>query len=140
MPGWRTDWMYARIFREVGNLWEEVRTGDPRMGTPPEQLRVEEMCGADWEGARCLPPVRRVWTFGPDGLHPQMGEAGPAECGAARGMFWQVGLVRFHVAVDRRRLVLEYAVGPRYGRGRVFRVAGQGKKGRLCPVGITWIS
>ena len=39
MPGWRTDWMYARIFREVGNLWEEVRTGDPRMGTPPEQLR-----------------------------------------------------------------------------------------------------
>src|SRR5437868_1050501 len=99
------------------------RSGDPQKGPPPDRLRIEEVGGADWEAARCVGPVRRVWTFGPGGLRAQSGqEEAAAECGDGRGVFWRVGLVRFHVAADRGRLVLEYAVGPLYGRGVVLRV------------------
>jgi hypothetical protein len=141
MPGSRTDWLYRLIFREVGDLWEGVHSGDPEMGPPPDWLRVEELGGADWVAARCLGPVRRVWTFGPEGLHAQSGEEeAVAECGEARGVFWPVGLVRFHIAADRERLVFEYAVGPLYGSGMVLGVTGRGTSGRLCPAGPEWVS
>ena len=141
MPGWRTDWLYRLIFQEVTDLWESVRSGDGRAGPPPDRLRVEERCGADWEAPRCLCPVRRVWTFGAEGLRPGPGEReAVTRCGERRGTFWQVGLVRFHIADDRTRLVLEYVVGPLHGRGMVLRVTGQGPGGRLCPEGPEWIS
>jgi hypothetical protein len=53
-------------------------------------------------------------------------------------MFWQLGLVRFHIDSDRKRVALEYVVGPHYGRGAVFRVAGQGKYGQLRSEGPVW--
>src|SRR3954449_845930 len=141
MPAAGTDWLYRVIFREVSNLWESVCSGDREEGPPPDRLRIEELGGADWEAARCLDPVRRVWTFGPEGLQAQPeAEVAVAECGGDRGRFWQVGLVRFHIADDRQRLVLEYVVGPLYGRGMVLRVTGQGTSGRLCPEGPEWIS
>jgi hypothetical protein len=142
VPGWRTDWLYRLVFREVADLWAEVRSGNPEMGRPPELLVIEELGGADCQTARCLPPVRRVWTFGPEGLQPRPGdEENLAACAGRRGMFWRVGLIRFHVAAGRRRVVFEYVVGPRYGRGLILRVAGQGKKGRLRPeAGPAWLS
>ena len=96
------------------------RSGDPQKGPPPDRLRIEEVGGADWEAARCVGPVRRVWTFGPEGLQARPeGEGAVAECGECRGMFWPEGLVRFHIADDRMRAVLEYVVGPLDGRGVV---------------------
>src|SRR3712207_4618395 len=132
MPGSRTDCLYRLIFREVSKLWERMCSGDPKKGTPPDRLRIEEWCGADWEAAQCLDHVRRVSTFGHEGLQPQdREEEAVAECGEAGGVFWQGGLVRFHVAGDRKRVTLECVIGPLGGRWMVLRVSGEGPRARL---------
>ena len=48
-------------------------------------------------------------------------------------MFFTHGVVRFHITADRKRIVFVYVLGPLYGRGRVFRVEGQGRTGCLEP-------
>jgi hypothetical protein len=140
MAGWRTDWLYRLVFKEVAAVWEKVRSEGRSLGTPPDWLCVQELRRADWENLRCLGPVRRAWSFRSGGLSPLPPEGVDPDCGEPRGMFYQVGRVRFHIA-DRKRLVFEYTVGPRYGRGVFFRVAGQGKRGRLHLDGpLMWVS
>lgn len=47
---------------------------------------------------------------------------------------------------DRKRLVVNFGFGPRYGRGYIYRVIGQGTRGRhkgrlhLDPTAASWIS
>ena len=61
-------------------------------------------------------------------------------------MFWDRGWFCFHIAPDRKRVVITYVVGPRYARGLVLKVEGQGEsgndRGRLIPDpdANSWIS
>src|SRR5262249_52350365 len=118
MPGWKTDWLYQLIFKEVAAVWGKVRSegrklvpSPPWLGTPPDWLCVQEFRRADWENLRCLGPVRRAWSFGGKELSPLPPEEVDPDCGERRGMFYEVGRVRFHLAADRKRLVFEYTVG-----------------------------
>jgi hypothetical protein len=63
------------------------------------------------------------------------------DIGEQRGMFYERGVVEFFIDTDRKRVLFTYTLGPRYGRGMIFRVVGQGTTGRLTPcAGPAWIS
>lgn len=128
-----TDWLYQLVFQRVADLSAELRTEHV---DSPDRFVVDEMSHADWDTAFCSGQVSRTWTHDSEGLKAGQTEE-PAEC---RGMFFKVGLVRFHIAADRKRVLFEYRVGPRYGRGFTYRVVGQGKLGRLMPDGTMWVS
>jgi hypothetical protein len=48
-----------------------------------------------------------------------------------RGMFFMDGIVQFFITDDRKRVVWNHWLGRRYGRGKVFRVVGQGSTATL---------
>jgi hypothetical protein len=148
--GWRTDWLYQLIFDEVARIWSRaVKDGItfPNSGPPPDYLLIEECGDADWERAVCLRPVLRSWTCrGADfELQPQ---APPEHIPppVERGFRDSYGIVRFQVRPDRKKLVFEYILGPLHGRGRVFLVVGQGRRGKMGgslvgdPGALSWIS
>ena len=97
---------------------------------------------ADWEVLRCRGDIQRQWRFG--GTEPEVlpvDPEGDAGVGEQRGMFYERGDIQFHIASGRRRVLLTYSIGPRYGRGMELAVHGQGKKGKLIPSGqFSWQS
>ncbi len=137
--GWKSDWLYKRIFNEVVNLWTRaLRQGTGRFGPPPSALVIIEMRSADWENATFRGEARRQWVY-------QGGEPEPvAELtggGEVRGMFYERGTIAFRIDGNRKRVLLTYVLGPRYGMGAILRVVGQGAKGRLAAgEGPGWIS
>jgi hypothetical protein len=140
--GWQSDWLYQLVFAEVERVWHSAtRDGDSEFGPAPEALLVRESAEADWGQVRCCGPARRQWTFRggpPEQLVGGVPEA--ADLGERRGMFYRRGLVEFCVATDRQQVLLTYTLGPRYGRGVVLAVSGQGASGRLTPGGVSWKS
>jgi hypothetical protein len=143
--GWKTDWLYSLLFRQVEQIWKRVRreaARDPELfGPAPASLCVQECREMDWEQVYCLPPVLREWTCSgvgmeerPPGELPQPVRTDPD------GSFYRTGLVQFHIAPDRKRVGMVYVLGPHYGRGGVYRVCGQGSTGRLIAGPNGWIS
>lgn len=138
--GWRTDWLYRLIFSEVESLWNRIRADREDGLVTPEYLRIEEMNTARWEAAMCRGSVLKVWKYSDEGLSDATAMDEPLKRGAPHGRYWQVGLVRFHIAKDRKRVAFEHHLGPRYGRGRVFLVSGEGEAGSLVKTGTEWVS
>ena len=143
--GWRTDWLYGLVFREIERIWARARKegADGRFGPAPDFLVVRQYAGANWIEPECAPPVLREWVYSGGELEPRppTDSDKPAPL-VRRGMFWDVGAVRFHIAPDRKRVVLTFQIGPLYGRGHAFRVGGQGKTSVLerDPDSRAWIS
>jgi hypothetical protein len=140
--GWQSDWLYQLIFDEVERVWKRARKdGAGRFGPPSTAFLISEMPEADWEHIRCHGDAHRQWTY-------KGGDPEPAPCvvydtdlGEQRGMFYERGVVEFFIDTDRKRVLFTYTLGPRYGRGMIFGVVGQGTKGRLTPcAGPAWVS
>jgi hypothetical protein len=141
--GWKSDWLYGLVFQQVAAVWNDcMRTGKGRYGPPPERFLVTECSTANWDMPFCTPPIVRAWHYNdsgvlsqplpnPEALFPATAPAHPDS------MFFATGDMRFHITPERTLIVFSYLVGPRYGRGRVYRVIGQGTrgtvKGRLDP-------
>jgi hypothetical protein len=123
----------------VERLWADI-AGGGQFGPPPTALVVREMGQADWKRAYCRGDVRRQWVYRGSSPEPVAPEAEP-DLGEGRGMYYERGVVDFHVASDRRRVLFTFTVGPRFGRGLIFGVEGQGAGGRLSPgAGPVWKS
>jgi hypothetical protein len=134
---WRTDWLYALIFAEVRRVWyraqRDAASGGGAPGSPPALFVISEYERGDTAKARCFAPALRRWHFrGGEDFGLVEGDAA-APGGRAQGMFYDVGRVGFFVAEDRRRVVFEYLLGPRYGGGRLLAVEGEGRSARLAP-------
>ena len=141
--GWQSDWLYQLVFDEVDRVWHRaIKDGAGRFGPAPTTLLISEMRDADWENARCRGDAHRQWTY--QGGQPELvplAEDGAVDVGEQRGMVYERAAVTFCIDCDRKRIVFNYTLGPRYGRGMVFAVIGQGAKGRLSPTGGTmWVS
>ena len=107
---------------------------DGQLDVPPDYLLVQQCQKANWNNAICLSPVLCTWRYSETGLR----ELSPLEAELetpvrARGMFYTSGVVQFHIAEKRDRVIFMFVLGPRYGRGQVWLVQGQGAKGKLCP-------
>lgn len=141
--GWQTDWLYDLIFHEVERVWRRaLREGRGKFGPAPSQFLIKEMCEADWESMRCKGEEHRKWRYsGGSPEHLPAEDETRESLGEQRGMFYEKGEIRFHVAPDRKRVLLTYTLGPRYGRGMALAVQGQGAKGKLVPSGGPgWVS
>jgi hypothetical protein len=141
--GWQSDWLYQLIFHEVERVWRvAVKEGAGRLGPAPTILQVSEMDEADWVHAWCRGVVLRRWTL--QGGKPEsltLDQQGDADLGERRGMFYERSAASFCIDSDRKRVLFTYTLGPRYGRGMVFDVMGQGTKGKLRPNGgPMWVS
>jgi hypothetical protein len=134
--GWKSDWLYNLIFREVETLWErarrEARDSPELFGPGPTALLVDECSGMDWDQVYCLKPDTRHWVYDGEAFQPSAdGQRWEPDLTTPRHAFFRIGSVRFHVAPDRKRVGLAIILGPLYGRGFVFTVHGQGRTARL---------
>ncbi len=107
-----------------------------------ERLIIRQCANADWAHPFCRPPVIREWLYDGELLLVSQGESVTVnEPQNDPGLFYRVGEVYFHIADNRRRLVLVYILGPRYAKGLILEVRGQGKAGKLVPADSPgWIS
>jgi hypothetical protein len=142
--GWNRDWLYQAIFKEFRRAWDKAqREGSGPHGPASTKLVVFEFHAADLEGPHCRGNRVRAWAFAGDDFQelPQA-EAEVQRSGEITGMFYKTATGAFHIASDRKRVVVEYWFGPLYGRGFQFGVRGQGKTCRLAGVedARSWIS
>jgi hypothetical protein len=145
--GWRTDWLYRLIFHQVELIWQQAQKEgmDSESNDSPSYLLVREHGEAACEEAYCLQPIVRVWHYDATGLAVlPNNEIQKESLGSVsiRGMFYSSGLIDFHITEKRDRVVFTYVLGPRYGRGQVWEIKGQGASGKLVPAPNTvgWIA
>jgi hypothetical protein len=109
MAGWKTDWLYQLIFKEVAAVWGKVRSCGRKLvpppdwlGTPPDWLCVQELRRAECIASNGLPNT---------GLFVRPGKRGPLPhvVGARRwegkrpNLLWGEGRVLLHYRVARGR-------------------------------------
>jgi hypothetical protein len=141
--GWKSDWLYRLVFNYLELAWTTAqRDGESRFGPAPTLLRVTEFF-ADNDGQQfpslCQP--RRCWVYnGLEWRAEKMPEPYPVN--SVVGMFYIEARGGFFISADRKMVVIEYRFGPRYGRGGVFVVQGQGTRASLLPEqdSIGWVS
>jgi hypothetical protein len=141
--GWQSDWLYSLIFDEAAKLWLQAqKEGSGKFGPAPDRFYIQQCADVDWEQIFCQPPILQVWSL--EATSPPALVVAPSSSPdhAVRGMFFRDGTVRFHIAGDRRRVAWNHFLGPRYGRGKVFRVHGQGQRATLeqDPTFGEWVS
>lgn len=134
--GWRTDWLHGLIFTQVRQLWARVRSDAEAhpalLGPAPELFVVRQMADGDPRRSKCLPPVRREWLYRGERFEAAARTRSEASRPATlRTLLYDLGRVDFHITPDRRQVIFVYVLGPRYGRGLVYRAVGQGRGGRL---------
>jgi len=140
---WQSDWLYQLIFDEVRRVWQRAsKEGAGQFGPAPTSFLITEMSEADWETVRCGGAGHRQWIYQGSQFEPTpLAEGTETDLGERRGIFYERGAVAFHIDSGRKRVLFTYNLGPRYGRGFVFEVIGQGAKGTLSPIGGTmWMS
>lgn len=117
--GWQTDWLYQAIFNEYRRAWDKAQQeGRGQFGPASARLIVCEFSDADFERPTCRGDRIRVWTFAGIDFHfVPNAEFEELRSGEITGMFYTTAVAGFHITGDRKRVVLEYCFGPRYGRG-----------------------
>lgn len=137
--GWRTDWLYQLIFAEIETVWNEAQKSAKHLNDiPPIYFRVNQWSELGSDSCRLV----RQWIFNEEGIQPYVHiEPLPQNPGKH---FYLVGSFNFDIFSDRKRVHLDFVVGPRYGRGIVYAVVGQGNrgkfKGKLNPNQLLWLS
>ncbi|RYX82903.1 hypothetical protein EON83_17500 [bacterium] len=148
---WKTDWLFQLIVRDVEKIWQQALEESTRSTTSlaPDYLLLcqyadvlvqpyseiaPEVDDRSLLNASLVSPLIKQWKFDQSGVtihnesHPDSRKRNPV-----RGMFYQEGVFNFGFTPDRKLLYTSYTLGPRYGRGQVFKVQGQGqgRGGRL---------
>ncbi|HEX8916552.1 MAG TPA: hypothetical protein VF796_29645 [Humisphaera sp.] len=141
LPPWRNDWLYAAVFREVDQVWNECLPLRDNSGRGRPVLVLEfEGSADDTVGRR----VGRAWLRDERGLI----ELDADQRSLLLAHLWdgsdegQVQRVTFHVAPDRRRVVWGWHFAPRIGQGTTMLVEGRGADARLVadPAAGFWVS
>lgn len=144
--GWKTDWLYHLVFEQFEHAWAKAqKEGESRFGPASARLVISQYNERHEAGSPyyCRGGSSRSWNYA--GRHWEE-ETSSVECvaedNAVHGMFYHTALGRFYISEDRKTVIIEYTFGPRYGRGFVFLVKGQGKAAELLPKpdSITWCS
>lgn len=141
--GWKSDWLYAVVFKMADAVVDKARNDARQLAkASPITWVLAEYSQADWNFPVCGGPVMRTWTKSQCDWQetPEILDVAPPRSKLA-DFCYPTALISFHVAEDRKRVVLNYSVGPRYAGGRIYRVSGQGIRGKLTPAdGPSWIS
>lgn len=136
--GWRTDWLYHCIFERMEKLWNDCQKSgrqepppDIPPNIPPEVFYIRQAGNANWLRPACLPPVMRAWRYDSAGLAVEhLPISDPYRQLGPRGTYYWSGYFDFHIAPNRKYVVLVYVVGPLAAEGRVYKVIGQGRRGK----------
>lgn len=130
--GWQSDWLYQGIFHRIEALWHESYKDGAALGQqPPDRFVIEECATYTRNGPFCLPPAVRRWEYA-GGVPILLPADSPiASSTSIRGVFHAEGRIGFHITADRRHVIWNHFLGPRYARALGFRVVGQGSQGRL---------
>jgi len=142
--GWKSDWLYHLIINEFRKAWKKAqKEGSGNFGPCSDEMIVYQYSGCDLNNSRCNGECLRAWIFNGDAFEavsPDRVEK--LKKSETQGMFYKQATGQFNISKNRRHVVLEYIFGPRYGRGYVFDVVGQGKKGclQLKPGNAFWVS
>lgn len=134
--GWKSDWLYRLVFQQFEQAWMKAQAeGASRFGPAPESLLVGQHSETIVDGVSpyCRGPIARKWCYaGGDWTELESGRSTSVDH-AVRGMFFQTAIGRFCISPDRMTVVIEYVLGPRYGRGFTLTVEGQGDSAVLMP-------
>jgi hypothetical protein len=132
---WTTDWLYSLIFAEITRLWGVAREqGTTELfGPPPRHFVIREYADADWSELVCGGPALREWLYDGTRLEERSPTDAELHIWQAQKAFYPYGVVRLHIRGDRKKIVFTYLLGPRYGRGLVFRVCDHEGRAQLEP-------
>jgi len=133
LPDWKTDWLYALIFRELDDWCKCFE--------PDEYYLIEERDTDD--GSVCTGAIIRAWRRNLQGIE-EITLQEHLNLTKRRGEIIRFGaeyLARFHIHADRQRVVYgwstNYLVG---GDGGRYRVVGSPEDATLEYEGGGWIS
>jgi hypothetical protein len=130
--GWQSDWLYGLIFQEVTRLWQQTRReGAGRYGPPPDCFYVAQYTDVSPDMIACRGTIIRLWHFDADTFTLIPEGKTIIYNTTIRGMFYVHGSIKFYITPTRKYLYWNSFFGPRYGRGKVFRIVGQGATGML---------
>ena len=134
--GWKSDWLYQLIFDQFERAWSQAQAdGESRFGPASTSLLVGEYDKAVGDGSPpyCRGNVVRAWNFAGREWNSEAAAELLRHNGSTHGMFYHTAMGGFCISADRKTVMIEYRFGPRYGRGFVFIVQGQGDTARLLP-------
>ena len=156
---WKSDGLYQLVLREIDNIWRKaVEDGRGVHGPAPDYLVITQFANLSIQPyaelnpnvkdtrmlvASLSAPVIRQWILDAEGVRfINDSDSIMRKSDTIRGMFYRIGTAAFCVSADRKRVAIEYVLGPRYGLHRVLRVCGQGKQSKLevAPEFVGWIS
>jgi hypothetical protein len=142
--GWKSDWLYHIIFREVERVWAHTRReGEGTYGPAPDRFYIQQH--SEYTSTSlllCSGYILRLWSFDGSEFTLLPHEKSGIYDTTIRGMFYIEGSIRFHITNDRKNVIWNAWFGPRYARGKAFCVIGQGKKATLekATAFMEWIS
>lgn len=142
--GWKSDWLYQLVFDQFQRAWIKAqRDGEGRFGPASNSLVVTLYNEAIFDSGcqYCRGTAIRSWRFnGHDWAEYDLSTQ--LAVPVTHGMLYETAIGRFHISDDRRVVTIEFTFGPRYGRGFVFLVHGQGTTAKLIPKpdSSTWSS
>ncbi len=142
--GWKSDWLYGIIFAEFEKAWKQAqKEGKGEYGPASERMIISQYSGYSTEMPHCYGYLVKSWDYNGKSFElydePELDSCAEP---AIQGMFYKQASGSFAVSENRRAGVITYVFGPRYGRGFLFDVIGQGEKGeiRMNPGSTQWIS
>lgn len=142
--GWKSDWLYRRVFEQFEKVWSDTHKSDRPFGPPPVEIFVTEydQAVADNTSCHCKGNQIRMWRY-TGGTWDLLKEPGGASRdNPIQGMYFQTARGCFHISKNRKTIVIQYTFGPRFGQSFAWAVQGQGRSTRLIrkPDTIGWIS
>lgn len=139
----KSDWLYKIVFKMADAVVDKARKEARQLAkAPPVTWVVAEYSQADWTFPICGGAITRTWTKSQSDWRetPEILDVTPPHSKRA-DFCYPMASISFHIAEDRKRVVFNYSVGPRYAGGRIYRVSGQGTRGKMTPSdGPSWIS
>lgn len=141
--GWRSDWLYHLLFREIERVWNMTRREDQgRYGPAPARFFIEQYSDYTTNILLCSGTLLRVWSFDGSEFTLRSRDTRLTYDYTVGGMFYHDGIIQFHILTTRKQIIWNSWFGPLYARGMAFRVIGQGKSATLQKDSsfVQWVS
>ncbi|WP_442510490.1 hypothetical protein SH528x_002115 [Novipirellula sp. SH528] len=142
--GWSTDWLYTLLLDRARETWIEAQSAAKQRGEPvPNYLVATEHPSFNEQFTMAFGDPIRIWTSLDDFSSLADSSVLPKKSlpvDSSRSIF-AIPLFAFHIAGDRKRVLISRHIGGRYGNGGWHDVIGQGNRGTLTNAGHAgWIA
>lgn len=104
-------------------IWKECRSNEGgKLGDPPKSLFILKCTEANWESCYCHKEIIASWEFNGSAYFVHNPVIDNPEK-TLNGMYWDKGIITFCLDKENGQAILNYFLGPRYGRGYMYSIS-----------------